>query len=336
MDLGQITGAVFFDIAKAFDKVWHEALLYKMCKKHLPGDIIKITQNFLTNRTFKGTQSHNPHNDYCQHFVSSGQRPQNFIRDVGLADRFEEYPKLKELIRLKDERIAQMATPPMYLKADLMTFDLRQLRCEFDVILVEPPLEEYQKREETNSGCVVHQCLKKWGFRRSEDFCWIKTNIKKPSRTAKTLENRAIFQRTKEHCLMGIKGTVRRSVDGDFIHANVDIDLIISEEPEYGSLEKPEEMFHIIEHFCLGRRRLHLFGRDSTIRPGWLTVGPELTNSNFCADTYSGYFNKTPTDYLTGSTDRIEALRPKSPPPTGRNSGGGRGFRGGRGGHRGR
>lgn len=54
---------------------------------------------------------------------------------------------------------------------------------------------------------------------------------------------------------MGIKGTVRRSTDGDFIHANVDIDLIISEEPEYGSLEKPVEIFHIIEHFCLGRRR---------------------------------------------------------------------------------
>ena len=29
---------------------------------------------------------------------------------------------------------------------------------------------------------------------------------------------------------MGIKGTVRRSTDGDFIHANVDIDLIIDEE----------------------------------------------------------------------------------------------------------
>lgn len=54
---------------------------------------------------------------------------------------------------------------------------------------------------------------------------------------------------------MGIKGTVRRSTDGDFIHANVDIDLIISEETEYGSLEKPVEIFHIIEHFCLGRRR---------------------------------------------------------------------------------
>lgn len=71
---------------------------------------------------------------------------------------------------------------------------------------------------------------------------------------------------------MGIKGTVRRSTDGDFIHANVDIDLIITEEPEIGNIEKPVEIFHIIEHFCLGRRRLHLFGRDSTIRPGNCSV----------------------------------------------------------------
>jgi len=54
---------------------------------------------------------------------------------------------------------------------------------------------------------------------------------------------------------MGIKGTVRRSTDGDYIHANVDIDLIISEENEHGSIEKPVEIFHIIEHFCLGKRR---------------------------------------------------------------------------------
>ena len=38
---------------------------------------------------FTGTQSRNPHNDYSQNFVDTGQRPQNFIRDVGLADRFE-------------------------------------------------------------------------------------------------------------------------------------------------------------------------------------------------------------------------------------------------------
>ena len=66
------------------------------------------------------------------------------------------------------------------------------------------------------------------------------------------MEPNAAFQRTKEHCLMGIKGTVRRSTDGDFIHANVDIDLIIDEEPGPGSLEKPIELFRIMEHFCLG------------------------------------------------------------------------------------
>ena len=121
---------------------------------------------------------------------------------------------------------------------------------------------------------------------------------------------------------MGIKGTVRRSTDGDFIHANIDIDLIISEEPEYGSIAKPDEIFHIIEHFCLGRRRLHIFGRDVTVRPGWLTIGPGLTNSNFNAETYNSYFNKGPDDYLTGCTDRIEALRPKSPPPKSKGGGG--------------
>ncbi|XP_066254864.1 N6-adenosine-methyltransferase non-catalytic subunit [Euwallacea similis] len=303
----------------------------------------------------KGTQSSNPHNDYCQHFVDTGQRPQNFIRDVGLADRFEEYPKLRELIRLKDELIAQTATPPMYLQCDLSTYDLKNVNCKFDVILIEPPLEEYQKTlGATNMqfwswdrimnldvGEIAAQrsfvflwcgssdgldmgrvCLRKWGFRRCEDICWIKTNIKNPVHS-KNLDPRAVFQRTKEHCLMGIKGTVRRSTDGDFIHANVDIDLIISEEPEYGSLEKPVEIFHIIEHFCLGRRRIHIFGKDSTIRPGWLTIGPELTNSNFVPDLYANHFASDQT--TTGCTERIEALRPKSPPPKGKGNAAGRG-----------
>lgn len=235
----------------------------------------------------------------------------------------------------------------MYLRCDLRQFDLCELDCKFDVILVEPPLEEYQRTQGvTNTNfwywadimklqieevaaqrsfiflwCgssdgldLGRQCLRKWGFRRCEDICWIKTNANNIGHS-KNLEPKAIFQRTKEHCLMGIKGTVRRSTDGDFIHANVDIDLIISEEPKYGTAEKPKEIFHIIEHFCLGRRRLHIFGRDSILRPGWLSIGPELTNSNFKADIYKSYFRRNSTDYLTGCTDRIESLRPKSPPP---------------------
>ncbi|XP_048763135.1 N6-adenosine-methyltransferase non-catalytic subunit-like [Ostrea edulis] len=317
----------------------------------------------------KGTQSANPHNDYCQNFVDTGERPQNFIRDTGLANRFEEYPKLRELIRLKDELISRTNTPPMYLKCDLQEFDLGEIGCKFDVMHIEPPLEAYQRStgavydkywswdeiERLNIPAVAaqrsfmwmwcgnadglergRQCLKRWGFRRCEDICWIKTNHKKPLEK-RALDPSAVLQRTKEHCLMGIKGTVKRSTDGDFIHANVDIDLIIDEETEYGSKSKPVEIFHIMEHFCLGKRRLHIFGRDDTIRAGWLTVGPELTSSNFDAGVYSGYFNKNPNDFLTGCTEEIERLRPKSPTPKNKQQGsdgrgGGRGASGGRGG----
>lgn len=32
-----------------------------------------------------------------------------------------------------------------YLKCDLETFDLHELDCKFDSIMIEPPLEEYQR-----------------------------------------------------------------------------------------------------------------------------------------------------------------------------------------------
>lgn len=39
-------------------------------------------------------------------------------------------------------------------------------------------------------------CLRKWGFRRCEDICWIRTNVKNPSHS-KNIEAKAVFQRTK-------------------------------------------------------------------------------------------------------------------------------------------
>ena len=41
---------------------------------------------------------------------------------------------------------------------------------------------------------------------------------------------------------MGIKGTVRRSTDGHIIHANIDTDVIIAEEPPYGQLSSLASM----------------------------------------------------------------------------------------------
>jgi len=326
-------------------------------KKESPGKVYKDSSTFL-----KGTQSLNPHNDYCQNYVDTGERPQNFIRDVGLEERFGEYPKLKNVVSMKDEVIRATNTPPTYLHANLRKFDLSELGMRFDVILIEPPLEEYKKTqglpiteqeyswdelEKLNIDAVAGQrsfvflwcgssdgvdrgrrCLKRWNYRRCEDICWIKTNKIKSKITEKLFED-SLLSRTKEHCLMGIRGTVRRSTDGDFIHANIDIDLIIEEEKPND--EKPEEIFHIIEHFCLGRRRLHLFGKDVSIRPGWLTVGPQVTCSNLNKETYAGYFQPTVVlpgniegkppgivdNTTTGSSEEIERLRPKTPPPRG-------------------
>ena len=41
----------------------------------------------------------------------------------------------------------------------------------------------------------------------------------------------SVVTATTEHCLVGIKGTVRRNYDGHIIHANVDTDVMLSEEP---------------------------------------------------------------------------------------------------------
>ncbi|MFS7994335.1 putative mRNA (2'-O-methyladenosine-N(6)-)-methyltransferase [Helianthus anomalus] len=95
-----------------------------------------------------------------------------------------------------------------------------------------------------------------------------------------------------------------------------------------GSTAKPEDMYRIIEHFSLGRRRLELFGEDHNIRAGWLTVGKDFSSSNFNSEAYVQNFadkdgkvwqggggrNPPPeAGHLVLTTPDIEALRPKSP-----------------------
>ena len=42
--------AVFLDISKAFDKVWHDGLLFKMKQNGVSGSLIKFFRNYLNNR----------------------------------------------------------------------------------------------------------------------------------------------------------------------------------------------------------------------------------------------------------------------------------------------
>ncbi|MES9974252.1 MAG: reverse transcriptase family protein, partial [Candidatus Thiodiazotropha sp.] len=52
-DKGQITDAIFFDFAKAFDKVPHHMLLYKLNGYGIRGKLLRWIENFLTGRTFR-------------------------------------------------------------------------------------------------------------------------------------------------------------------------------------------------------------------------------------------------------------------------------------------
>lgn len=44
---------VFVDISKAFDKIWHDGLIYKLIQLNLPAQLIHILSDYLTNRSYR-------------------------------------------------------------------------------------------------------------------------------------------------------------------------------------------------------------------------------------------------------------------------------------------
>ncbi|KDN39256.1 MT-A70-domain-containing protein [Tilletiaria anomala UBC 951] len=190
------------------------------------------------------------------------------------------------------------------------------------------------------------ELLSRWGFRRCEDICWLAID---PETEADTLKGNNFqsstssgLTRTVQHCLMGIRGTVRRSNDTNFVHCNIDTDVILWP-PEKGAdrlISKPPELYNLIENFCLGTRRIELFGRNRNLRRGWLTVGAEVgpgfagwSKSQghlraqavpYQKSTYDSHFRIDPPgcdlkdrqNVVPFSTE-TDALRPKSPMPRG-------------------
>ena len=55
------TRAVFLDISKAFDKVWHDVLIYKLKSNGISGNLLNFFENYIFNRhqrvTLNGTES---------------------------------------------------------------------------------------------------------------------------------------------------------------------------------------------------------------------------------------------------------------------------------------
>ena len=259
------------------------------------------------------------------------------------------------MIKLKNELIRKKSHPPVYVKTDLKTFDLKSIG-KFDVILVDPPWEEYARRMSQYPG-IYHEIpwtyeeiadlpideladtpsflfiwvgsenldtgralFRKWGFKRIEDIVWLKTNKSANKDTKLSVKNKnknnsnTLLQCVKEHCLVGLKGDVKRASDSYFIHANIDTDIIVDEESQFGGTQKPKEIYEIIERFCLGRKRIELFGGPENIRRGWLTIGQTLPGTKFNLEEYESWIK---SDRYVGTTNEIENLRPKSPKNSG-------------------
>ncbi|KAH7882188.1 MT-A70-domain-containing protein [Phlebopus sp. FC_14] len=305
-------------------------------------------------------------NDYSQRYVDGGEWPQNWVLGAEPERRFEEYPKQQRLLNLKKGSVDSHAAPSSYLP-------FRQLSSlhpyKFDVILLDPPFSSSFSWDElqelpipvlaadpsfifmwVGSGAGEglergREVLAKWGYRRCEDVVWVKTNLHSNRGPGTDPPTTSLLTRTKQHCLMGIKGTVRRSTDSWFVHCNVDTDVIIWEGDPADPTRKPPEMYTLIENFCLGTRRLEIFGRArSSLRRGWLTVladgeearVPELARDRApCIPEGARPWEKDGWEEATKelasmgggkcivpNSQEIEILRPKSPVRSGATSGG--------------
>ncbi|EKM61498.1 uncharacterized protein PHACADRAFT_82400 [Phanerochaete carnosa HHB-10118-sp] len=232
-------------------------------------------------------------NDYSQRYVDGGEWPQNWVLGADPERRFEEYPKQQRLLALKKASVAQHALAPRYLSFS----SLSSLNpSKFDVILIDPPFSSsftWDDLQElpiptlaadpsfvlmwVGSGAGEglergREIMARWGFRRCEDIVWVKTNHTTNRGPGTDPPTTSLLTRTKQHCLMGIRGTVRRSTDSWFVHCNVDTDVLIWEGDVSDPTLKPPEMYTLIENFCLGLRRLEIFGRARTLRPGWVSA----------------------------------------------------------------
>lgn len=112
--------------------------------------------------------------------------------------------------------------------------------------------------------------LNKWGYEVVHEISWIKTN--QLNRTIVTGRTGHWLNHSKEHLLVGLKG------DPKWINRNIDTDIIVSATRE--TSRKPDELYSLIERLVGPHaRKLEFFGRDHNRRPGWFTIGNQLTGT---------------------------------------------------------
>jgi len=187
----------------------------------------------------------------------------------------------------------QMAT--QWINCDIRGFDF-SLLGKFTVVMADPPWDIHMelpygtlKDDEMrtlNVACLQgdgflflwvtgramelgRECMTLWGYERIAELVWVKTNqLQRIIRTGRTGH---WLNHSKEHCLVGVKGSPK-------CNAVLDCDVIVAEVRE--TSRKPDEIYGIIERLSPGTRKLELFGRKHNIRPGWITLGNQLETTH--------------------------------------------------------
>lgn len=283
-------------------------------------------------------------NDYSDHFLRTGVLPQAHIMNV--SNPLVGYPRLQKLHELKTMHTAKHACKPFC--ANVSVEDMPEVLSDwassgvvFDVVLVggcfktTPSLETLlalpvsQLTPKPSVALVwmpshglevARQALSSWGFRRSEDITFLA--MAKDSPFYPPQSDQDFIEKSSWHCLMGLKGTLRRSEHSDLINCNIDTDTII--ESKFNRLNViPENIYKVIENFALMSRRLHIVpgtgGEFLPVRPrpGWVIASPESLLDNF---TVRGYLTDIKNKGTRVPIDHeIDSLRPKTPPRAKRN-----------------
>ena len=111
--------AIFLDISKAFDKVWHGGLIFKMRQNGISGQLLKLFQNYLNNRKqgvvlngfpadYSTIESGVPHGSFL------GWDGRRYLTAVG-AGAFFRFTKLKTTCLLPTSKINYLPTADLFI-----------------------------------------------------------------------------------------------------------------------------------------------------------------------------------------------------------------------------
>lgn len=281
-------------------------------------------------------------NDHSDFYVHTGKLPQCNVTNI--ENPVEGYPRLERLHELKRAHFDAHAVAP--LGAKVAPYDLQTTLTQwadadthFDVVLIggcldngnaisDSDLERLPIPRLTPKPSILllwvsnhqldlaHHLMKQWGFRRSEDIAFFpnsKSSVFMPRCSASCAES-SVFQSASWHCILGLKGTLRRSEDNTLINCNVDTDVIIEKEHTLPGIV-PLELYSVIENFTSMARRVHIVPGYSSLdkpvrlKPGWVVVSPDILLDNFKVKSYNARNPRKAPFHK-----EIDELRPKTPP----------------------